>query len=246
MKQHASLAAMVGLLVVLTGSAFAQSSEEFVKAFSGEWYVFDPDFRNGDQPCQISLETEASGDRYVAAVKNCDAALASVATWGILENQLGLFAGDGTPFAKLGGNQLRVTGETLSSNIGLIFERAQGDGNNAQISAALRTYGCFFDGFSNQCTSKADLGKPALATDAAPEVKVIVNLNIRSQPRRNAQSIGVVSKDTCVKINQCLSASDGVWCSAQFGDKTGWLSKTALRQDKWPVITFRNSCSKDG
>jgi hypothetical protein len=244
MKQHTSLAAMVGLLVALTGNALAQSREEFVKAFSGEWYVFDPDFHSGDQTCQISLETEAKGDRYVADVKNCDAALASVATWGILDNQLGLFASDGTPFAKLGGNQLRVTGEMLTNNIGLIFERAQGDGNNAQISAALSTYGCFFDGFSNQCTSKADLGKPDLATDAVPEVIVIVNLNIRSQPRRNAQSIGVVSKGTCVKINQCLVASDGVWCSAQFGEKTGWLSKTALRQNIWPVITFRDSCSQ--
>ncbi|WP_417423685.1 SH3 domain-containing protein [Hoeflea sp.] len=244
MKQHASLAAMAGLLVALSGNAFAQSSDEFVKAFSGEWYVFDSDFRDGDQTCQISLDTEAKGDRFLASSKNCGAPLTSIATWGILENQLGLFTDAGEPMAKLGGNQLRVTGETLSDHVGLIFERAQGDGNNVQISAAIQRYGCVFDGFSNQCADKANLGKPEVKADAAQEVNVVVNLNIRSQPRRNSQPIGIVSKDTCVKVSQCLSASDGIWCSAQFGDKTGWLAKTALRQDKWPVITFRNSCNK--
>ena len=244
MKQQASLAALVGLLAALSGNAFAQSTDEFAKAFSGEWFVFDPGFRDGNQTCQVTLDTGTKGARFLASTNNCGAALASVATWGILENQLGLFTNEGKPLAKLGGNQLRVTGETLSNNIGLIFERAQGDGNNVQISAALDRYGCFFDGFSNQCTNKADLGKPEPTADAVPQVKVIVNLNIRSQPRRNSQPIGTVSKDTCVKVTQCLTASDGIWCSAQFGEKTGWLSKTALRQDKWPVITFRNSCNQ--
>jgi hypothetical protein len=38
-------------------------------------------------------------------------------------------------------------------------------------------------------------------------------------------------------------ASDGPWCRAKFGDTTGWLRKFAIRQNRWPIVTFANSCS---
>ncbi|HHX89670.1 MAG TPA: hypothetical protein GX700_07850, partial [Paracoccus sp.] len=64
-----------------------------------------------------------------------------------------------------------------------------------------------------------------------------------SQPRRDSAEIGTIPAGTCVRVDQCLNASDGLWCRAWFGETLGWLGKTALRQNEWPVVTYRAGCT---
>jgi hypothetical protein len=48
----------------------------------------------------------------------------------------------------------------------------------------------------------------------------------------------------CVTIRPLPSppTADGVWCQAKVGDKDGWIRKVALRQNKWPILTFTDGC----
>jgi uncharacterized protein YraI len=80
------------------------------------------------------------------------------------------------------------------------------------------------------------------APDAEKKINVIVNLNVRAEARDDAGIVGVVPENSCVAVERCLTASDGVWCQAKFGDKDGWIRKVALRQNKWPILTFTNGC----
>jgi len=63
--------------------------------------------------------------------------------------------------------------------------------------------------------------------------------NARALPRRDAAIVGNVATGTEVKLNQCLTASDGNWCRARVGDTSIWLAMTALRMEEWPIVTFR-------
>lgn len=54
----------------------------------------------------------------------------------------------------------------------------------------------------------------------------------------------VVPINSCVATSTCVTASDGIWCRAEFGDSAGWLRKLAIRQNRWPVVTFQNGCAE--
>jgi SH3-like domain-containing protein len=73
-------------------------------------------------------------------------------------------------------------------------------------------------------------------------INVLVNLNARVEARDGAGILGVVPANTCIVADVCQEASDGVWCRARFGEDFGWLKKVALRQERWPVLTFTNQC----
>ena len=207
---------------------FAQSETEFVKAFSGEWYVFDSSFRSNGQTCSITLSQQ----------KNAQA-LGAIETWKIVDGRILLLKEDEL-IAAMGGNQFRVTGELANTDRTAVMERAAGDGNSKKIAAALSKHKCYFVGFTQVCAETEMLRLPDIDDEVGHvTVETLVNLNARALPRRDAAIVGNVATGTEVKFNQCLTASDGNWCRARVGDTSIWLAMTALRMEEWPIVTFR-------
>lgn len=238
MKKAAAFGCALSALAVMAAPALAQSEEELVAAFSGDWYVFDPAFRSGGAECKITLDPEMA-----ATVSGCGAALIGIATWRIEDGQIMLADGADQVVAALGGNQQRITGTLVDSGQGLIVERAEGDGAAVAIRNALGRHRCYFIGFTRSCAGSDEMAAPQPSAEdpSLGRIEVLANLNVRTQPRRDAAVIGVVQEGTPVAVDYCTVASDGVWCRAVFGTQAGWLAKTALRQNEWPIITYRIS-----
>lgn len=230
------------------GAAVAQSADAFVKAFSGQWYIFDNAYSSGPEPCGLVLGSEpTSGEaplRYAAKAESCTAPLSTLSAWHIEDGQLRLLDAQGSTIAQLGGNQIRVTGDIGDGAKAVIAERGTGNPETAAIAAAIRKHRCIYSGFTAECAEKADLQAPEMTGDDGgfASVGVLVKLNVRNQPRNDAPVIGVLNEGTCLKVNYCTTASDGIWCRARFGAQSGWVKKTALRQSEWPVMTYGNSC----
>lgn len=240
MKPIVILAAALYALA-LSGPALAQSEEEFVKAFAGDWDVFDDAYAVDGAHCRISLSDTAVDGGYALTVTSCALELGMLTSWRIIDNQLGLVADD-TVVAALGGNQRRMSGD---SNIGapVILDRAGETGLIDQITKAREASGCYYLGFTTTCVDESQLAKPAIAPDGSPaRIGVLVNLNVRAEARDDAEVLGVVPANSCIVTEACATAVDGVWCKARFDDTPGWLKKLALRQERWPVVTFVNQC----
>lgn len=238
MNKVTAVCGALSTVAVLAAPAVAQSQDDLVKAFSGDWYVFDPAFRSGGTECKIVLDPEMA-----ATVSGCGAALIGIATWRIEDGQIMLADGADQLIAAMGGNQQRITGTLSDSGQGLIVERADGDGAAVAISNALGRHRCYFIGFTRTCAGPDVMAAPQPSAEdpSLGRIEVLANLNVRTQPRRDAAVIGVVKEGTPVAVDYCTVASDGVWCRAVFGTQAGWLAKTALRQNEWPIITYRIS-----
>lgn len=104
---------------------------------------------------------------------------------------------------------------------------------------AIARYRCYFSGYSDVCADTAATEAPAFTEDTA-SIQVLVSLNVSNESRRDAPVIGTIPPDSEVNVNLCLTASDGLWCRARFGDQSDWMAKSAIRQEEWPVITFVN------
>jgi len=235
------------IVTLLLGSfAHAQDQAAFIKAFSGQWFAFDPQYGADGMTCAMSLESDApeTDSKLAITTKNCSTPLAGVKGWDIQQGQLGFYDSAGTRVATLGGSQNRITGELDATERGLVLERAQGDESTQKIAAAIGRHRCIYVGMSQKCADPAELRKPAMTEEGGTygSVGIIVNLNVRDQPRSNAPVVGTLPTGACLKVNFCTSTSDGIWCRARFGERNGWVRKTALRQDEWPVLTFLNSC----
>lgn len=219
--------------------AFAQSETEFVKAFSGEWYVFDSSFRSNGQTCSITLSQEKNAQALEASTEGCTEPLGAIETWKIVDGRI-LLSKEDELIAAMGGNQFRVTGELANTDRTAVMERAAGDGNSKKIAAALSKHKCYFVGFTQVCAETEMLRLPDIDDEVGHvTVETLVNLNARALPRRDAAIVGNVATGTEVKLNQCLTASDGNWCRARVGDTSIWLAMTALRMEEWPIVTFR-------
>ncbi len=228
-----------------------------VAAFSGQWFSFDRRGADGE-PCLVELGSGGEPP-YPATAASCDGALSGVAAWSISGGQILLLDGpggrdgtdgtdgpagrDGTDgpggavLARLGGNQFRISGETGPGAFA-VLERREGDPNSRAVRRAITTYRCIYRGFTDACATRAELAVPEFTGDAPVRVEMLVNLNVRRQPRADSGLVGVVETGAVITLRDCLVTSDGPWCAARFGDETGWLARTALRRDTWPVMTF--------
>lgn len=243
MKPNLAIAPLFSLMCfVASGPAQAQTEAEFVQAFSGEWQVLDDVYSADGQTCRITLGTDTTDAGYGIAAQNCAFELEGLTAWRIVEGQLILVGGE-NQVAALGGSQRRVSG---NSSIGapIIMDRV-GQGQPADaIAAAVAATGCYYLGFTNTCVDEVQLEKPTPSADGrGASITVLVNLNARVEARDEADILGVIPANSCVIVDACTAAVDGVWCRAQFGEERGWLKKLALRQEKWPVVTFVNQCT---
>ncbi|MEI5682704.1 MULTISPECIES: AprI/Inh family metalloprotease inhibitor [unclassified Mesorhizobium] len=234
--------AAAGALSLAT-MARAQSVDQFVQAFNGSWQLVDARYSNPPSTCNMVLGSKADADgRFAVEGQGCRGEAALVKSWGVSEGQMTLFDAAGAVIARLGGSQRRISG-TSASGSPLIFEKVGVAGTAAMLEAARRAGGCFYSGFTSKCVDAAEAAPPA---PERASVQVLVNLNVRAEARDDAEVVGVVPTQTCVTTELCLMATDGAWCRAKFGERTGWMRKLALRQNRWAIVTFENSCPKQG
>jgi hypothetical protein len=235
---------IVVALLALVGAggtpALAQSQADFVKAFSGKWQIYDQQAASGTALCELDFASTGSGSKLPVKVMGCRGPLASVQNWSIEGSQLVLADGQNTPVVKLGGNQKRVTGAT-AGGVPIVLERAGGDGNAATLQAAYNA-SCYYLGYTQTCAPRSELAVPAAGPDGRTQIQLQANLNVHSEPRADADVVGATKQGACVVVQQCTMASDGPWCEVKFGNVTGWLRKLTMRQNRWPVVTFTNSC----
>jgi len=233
--------AAAAAMALLCGSAAAQSEADFVKAFAGPWQIVDSRFTTGAGPCRLTLSNQQTSGRYGVMTSGCAAEAELVASWGLVDGQMNLFGASGASLARLGGNQRRMSGNT-ASNVPMILERIGFPGMAEILDAARKRSGCFYAGFTDRCAPDQELRTP---TGEKPRINVLVNLNARSEARDDGSLIGVVPKNTCIQADVCVTATDGAWCRADFDGQSGWLRKLALRQNRWPVVTFLNDCPSE-
>ncbi|TPN45860.1 hypothetical protein FJ981_26360 [Mesorhizobium sp. B1-1-4] len=221
----------------------AQSVDQFVQAFSGTWQLVDARYSNLPSTCHMALGSTADANgRFAIKGLGCRGDAALVSSWGVSEGQMALFDAAGAVIARLGGNQRRISGTSVSG-APLIFEKVGVAGTAAMLEAAKRAGGCFYSGFTSKCADAAQAAPPA---PEGASVQVLVKLNVRAEARDDAEVVGVVPSQTCVTTELCMTATDGPWCRAKFGERTGWMRKLALRQNRWAIVTFDNSCPKRG
>lgn len=229
-------------------AAVAQTRAELVSAFSGEWFVFEPSQASGSNPCQITLTSDSAseGTTMQSDSAGCADTLSSLTTWDVQDGRLVFFAADGARLAEMGGTQRRLTGTLDPSGLGVVAERSSGDGANVALANAIQRHRCFYLGVTDKCASEADLAAPVFSDEDPPlaMVETLGTLVARSQPRRDAPEAGKIPQGTCVRVNQCLVATDGTWCRARFGDVSVWLARNAVRQNEWPIITYRTGCTE--
>ena len=233
--------ALAFLLAAFT-SALAQDEQDFVVALVGDWAIYDASYGADGQTCRITLKDQAVEGGYGLEATGCGFEFGALTSWRIVDGQLALMIGD-NQIAGLGGNQIRMSGDT-SIGAPVIMDRVGANPLVAALTAAYGESGCYYLGFSSTCAEPSQLAKPEFAGDGSgAQITVQVNLNARIEARDDADVLGVVPANSCIVANSCLVAADGVWCRAQFGDRQGWLKKVALRQEKWPILTFVNQCA---
>ena len=231
-------AALVGLAFVSAMPAKAQSEADFVNAFAGTWQTLDPDYTDGGA-CRVGLNDVPVGNRYGLTTKNCGGLMAGLRGWGIDDNQLALADGQGAVVARLGGNQNRVSGQTADGAT-VIFERIP-DGSDAPASDVVAS-DCTYFGYTSSCAKESDFARPAAEPDREMTARVLVKLNARAEARPDAEVLASIPAGTCVRVSECTTASDGDWCRATIADTTGWIRQRAMRQDRWPVLTYTAGC----
>lgn len=239
------IAILIGFILASfapASTASAQTEQDFVAALAGEWAIYDDAYSAKDKTCQVALRQEANEGGYALSTSDCTLEIADLTSWRIVNQQLALMI-DNSQIAVLGGNQIRMSGQT---GIGapLILERVGANALVVAITKAREASRCFYLGFSTTFAAVAQLQNPVAAPDGAgPRLGIGVNLNVRDEARDTANVVGVVPANSCTVAETCINAVDGVWCRAQFGEVKGWLKKLALRQDKWPIVNFVNQCN---
>lgn len=244
------IAAVTALIApVFAHSAAAQTAEDLRDAFSGEWFVFDETFGLDNRPCRLLLEdisvSDDGADPLKASSADCAGPLGENMNWRVDEGRIVLSTPTGELIAALGGNPQRLSGDYVGASNALVLERESGSGAKVALTEALRVHGCYYLGYTADCVEPQATQAPEFEEGTA-KIDVLVKLNVRNQPRRDASIIGTVPRESTVTVNACLTTSDGIWCRAGFGETVGWLAKTALRQGEWPVISYVNAGSADG
>ncbi len=243
--------AFFALTTLAFGSgAVAQSAEDLREAFSGTWYVFDQGFSAQNQLCRVVLEnvrTPSDGGNaaeFKAAAENCSGPLGQGITWRVESGKILVTLTSGQAIAALGGNPQRLSGDYAGPPGALVLERENGSGAKADLTAAIKGHGCYYLGYTADCADTSAT-KPPKFDGGTAEIDVLVKLNVRNQPRRDAPVMGTIPRGSTVTVNTCLTTSDGIWCRARFDDSMGWMAKSALRQGQWPVITYVNARAKE-
>ncbi|KAF0677151.1 AprI/Inh family metalloprotease inhibitor [Profundibacterium mesophilum] len=232
-----ALCALVSILASLAGwpgSALAQSREDFVRALAGDWLSQSGNFTQDGERCALRLLPSTQAPLPLQNA-NCSRELATVAAWDIDQGQIILLDMDGQELARLGGNQLRLNGDTIASNA-VIFERL-----NERLLAAKRE--CVYLGYTSSCARQDELAPPRI--EGPVQVKVLTRANLRASADPSSDILTVIEPETCVTADRCTAGPDGVWCRTDLGEQEGWIKKQGIRLNRFPAVIFANSCQKN-
>nr|WP_321456958.1 hypothetical protein [uncultured Cohaesibacter sp.] len=239
-KKFAIIAStLLGLATFAEGSAVAQTSNAVAKAFAGDWITYDRNFAD-QKSCEFSFSDKNAGEVYPIKQTGCIGALANIIGWRIQNNQLVFISKENSAVALVGGNQERLSGMILQSKLPVIFERKE---VAQKIEAARKSIKCSYIGYSQACAEPRDFTPPAATIGNPSPIQILVNLNARMEPRNNASIKTVLKPNACVSAEVCTVASDGLWCKVKTENGDAWIKKQTVRQQRWPVITFKNGCS---
>nr|WP_321979834.1 AprI/Inh family metalloprotease inhibitor [uncultured Cohaesibacter sp.] len=233
------LSSLFCLGILVPGTAQAQTPEAVAKAFAGNWITYDRHFAE-QKSCELTFSAQKSGDLYPITKKGCSGDLADIAGWRIQNNQLVFMSSANTAIALVGGNQERLSGTILQNKLPIIIERLE---VAQKIEKARKSIQCSYIGYSQTCASPRDFAPPAASIGSPSPVQILVNLNARTEPRNNATIKTVLKPNACVSAEVCTVASDGLWCKVKIENGDAWIKKQTVRQQRWPVITFKNGCS---
>ena len=240
MKYFASISfsAMIAIIFFAVSPVHAQSTNAVAKAFAGQWITYDN--RHAAQgSCLLTFSATSNGSFYPISPSNCINAMATIRGWTLRNNQLVFIDDKNEPVAAVGGNQERISGTILKGKIPIIVEKTD---VAAPVSKARKGIRCSYVGYGQTCAKPRQFAPPTIGANATADIKTLVNLNLRVEPRNNATVKTVLKPNSCLKADFCTLASDGLWCRVQVGDISGWVKKQAVRQKQWPIITFVNGC----
>jgi len=231
---------VAGAMTCLPGAAVPQSKTEFIQAFTGDWTSFDPRFAK-DKPCIVTLAVELETQKLHATANHCLGEIAAIAAWDIVDGKLVIAGQNDSEIARLGGSQQRMTGE-LTNGTGVVLERGI-DQYRAISGGDIRSGACLYFGYTASCSAPGYVETPINpGPNDLISLTTLVDLQSRATPRPGAAEINVVPRKTCVKVNGCVTASDGLWCEIEYTGVTGWVRQQAIRKDTWPVLTFIEGC----
>lgn len=243
MPKNGVLKSLIGFSILLGSQLYAQTEEQLVEIFSGDWIVVDSRFSSDGAPCKIRFEDgdmDQTGWRSIGIGSNCTGTMLPQSFWKVENDKIALRGSDGNRYAELGGEPTRLSGEIAGEPDAIVLERIDGSGIKAELIGAIARYKCYFLGYTDVCATATATSAPDISSGTA-SVEVLVDLNVRTQPRRNASPIGIVPAGSTISVNLCLATSDGIWCRANFGEQSGWMPKSAIRRSEWPVLTFVNA-----
>lgn len=238
------LIASVILTSVLTVTPYFVNAQEdvddtFLQAFSGLWFVFDPSLSTSGN-CTIELSPDLTpAGIYGATSLNCTEPLSDTAAWKIDNGQIRLLPRESSKtIVALGGNQYRISGGVDGTESSVILERSDGDEASRKLREAISKYRCIYRGFTSKCAQPEELKKAEFRPTTTTRIRTLVNLNVRTQPRSDAAILGVLPAQAEIVVEECAITTDGIWCEGLFGERKGWFTRTALRDNTWPILTF--------
>lgn len=214
--------------------SIAQQSAEFTRAFAGDWISYSQDYSD-DGPCRISITDQPVTTGHRVQTADCRGTLAHSAAWKIDQSQIVLLSSDGTVLFRLGGSPAVLSGESQSRATPLVIERAA----PAKARYAQRkSNGCSYLGYSQTCAEPEQYAPP----QSAGQLRILVDLNGRAEPRDDAAVLQVLPEASCVRTEVCTQSSGGLWCQVNTETAKLWVRKQAHRQDNWPIMTFLSGC----
>src|SRR5690606_13678004 len=190
----------------------------------------------GASSCRLNLKLEGSSSHFTLENTGCSGELALAIGWSIVDNKLALRDSKGENFVFLVGNQLQLSGKTRGGEDVVLMR------NGSPPSEPTVGRGCVYLGCSSNCASPAEFAAPDVPKGGTASVFVLVKLDLRSEPSLRAPVVRTIAPHTCLPVDKCEQAADGIWCHARRGGAEGWIKKLVVRQQRWPTVAFANAC----
>lgn len=168
--------------------------------------MIDKQFSTDGLPCRIRLDEAGAGEngwRSTDIAPNCAPSVLPQSSWQIEQGKIILRQPDGAQFAELGGEPTRLSGDFAGDPDAIVLEREAGSGGKSDLAQAISRHRCYFLGYSGDCAPSDATQGPEFSEGSA-SINVLVDLNVRSQLRRSAPTIGRVPAGSEIEVNLCF------------------------------------------
>lgn len=232
-RAMAPILAAAAVVAVLSTGASAQSMD-----VRGKWNV-----QQDGRTCTIELFGDQMFGAYRASSFGCAAELFSVNRYTISGGRITLLGIGDKRLATLDMRGSELVGATESGGTVTLRRAGAPPVVTAQPSWGGPGYGpaagCVTHGFENRCASQFDLQAPAPGS----QVRTLTMLNVRRGPSLSQDAIGSLPQNACVRVEECQTTSEGLWCRINLYGQSGWITKVVQnRQRPGSLITYANRC----